>query len=132
MPAPNIRVVLCHAHRGLRTGLQMLLDATDGIEVVAAAAEGRAGVEAATRLAPDVVLMDLAMPPIDATSVTQRIAALRPRTRVLVMTGFPHPARIRAVMEAGASGWVLKEASPTALVSAVRAAAEPAGATAED
>jgi DNA-binding NarL/FixJ family response regulator len=132
MPAPNIRVVLCHAHRGLRTGLHMLLDATDGIEVVAAAEEGGAGVEAAARFAPDVVLMDLAMPRIDATAVTERIAALRPRTRVLIVTGFPHPARIRAVMDAGASGWVLKEATPAALVSAVRAVAEPAGAAVDD
>jgi DNA-binding NarL/FixJ family response regulator len=131
MTASNIRVVLCHAHTGLRTGLHHLLEAADGIEVVAAAAEDREGVEAAARLAPDVVLMDLAMPRIDAVAATHRIAALRPGTRVLILTAFPHPARIRAALEAGATGWVLKEASPNALVSAVRAAAErttPAGA----
>src|SRR3954465_6971014 len=130
MSASNIRVVLCHAHAGLRTGLHHLLESADGIEVVAAAAEDREGVEAAERLAPDVVLMDLAMPRIDAVAATHRIAALRPGTRVLILTAFPHPARIRAVLDAGATGWVLKDASPNALVSAVRAAAErtPAGA----
>src|SRR3954449_8548640 len=128
MSASNIRVVLCHAHAGLRTGLHHLLESADGIEVVAAAAEDREGVEAAERLAPDVVLMDLAMPRIDAVAATHRIAALRPGTRVLILTAFPPPARIRAALEAGASGWVLKEASPNALVSAVRAAAEGEGA----
>src|SRR5690242_13094551 len=108
MTTPNIRVVLCHAHPGLRTGLHRLLDAVDGIEVVAAAAEGREGVDAAARLAPDVVLMDLAMPRIDAVAATLRIAAVRPATHVLVLTAFPHPARIRAVIAAGATGWILK------------------------
>src|SRR3954468_22265694 len=124
MSASNIRVVLCHAHAGLRTGLHHLLESADGIEVVAAAAEDREGVEAAERLAPDVVLMDLAMPRLDAGEATHRLAALRPGARVLILPAFPHPARIRAALEAGASGWVLKEASPNALVSAVRPAAE--------
>jgi DNA-binding NarL/FixJ family response regulator len=127
MTASNIRVVLCHAHAGLRTGLHALLDAADGIEVVAAAAEGGEAVEAAARLAPDVVLMDLAMPRIDAVAATHRIAASHPRTRVLVLTAFPHPARIRDAIEAGASGYVLKEAAPGALVAAVRAVAEETG-----
>ena len=132
MNATNIRVVLCHAHAGLRTGLQHLLDAADGIEVVAAAAEGGEGVEAAARLSPDVVLMDLAMPRIDAVAATQRIAALRPATRVLILTAFPHPVRIRDALAAGASGYVLKEATPGALLSAVRAAAQRPGAPTED
>jgi DNA-binding NarL/FixJ family response regulator len=127
MTATNIRVVLCHAHAGLRTGLQHVLEAADGIEVVAAAAEGGEGVAAAARLAPDVVLMDLAMPRIDAVGVTHRIAAMEPRTRVLILTGFPHVERIRAAMEAGASGYVLKEATSGALVAAVRAVAEETG-----
>jgi DNA-binding NarL/FixJ family response regulator len=128
MTASNIRVVLCHAHAGLRTGLQHLLDAADGIEVVGAAADTGDGVEVAARLAPDVVLIDLAMPSIDAVAATHRIAAMRPRTRVLIVTGFPHPARIRDAMQAGASGYVLKEATPGALVAAVRTVAEGTGA----
>jgi DNA-binding NarL/FixJ family response regulator len=127
MTAPNIRVVLCHAHAGLRTGLQHLLDAADGIEVVAAAADGGEGVEAAARLAPDVVLMDLAMPRIDAVAATHRIAATSSCTRVLILTAFPQPSRIRDAIEAGASGYVLKEAAPGALVAAVRAVAEETG-----
>jgi DNA-binding NarL/FixJ family response regulator len=125
MTTANIRVLLCHDHAGLRTGLKRLLDAADGIEVVATTAEGGEGVAAAARMRPDVVLMDLAMPRIDAVVATRRIAALTPPSRVLIVTGFPQPQRIRAAIEAGASGYVLKEATPLELVSAVRAAAEP-------
>ena len=125
MTTANIRVLLCHDHAGLRTGLKRLLDAADGIEVVATTAEGGEGVAATARMRPDVVLMDLAMPRIDAVVATRRIAALTPPSRVLIVTGFPQPQRIRAAIEAGASGYVLKEATPLELVSAVRAAADP-------
>jgi DNA-binding NarL/FixJ family response regulator len=126
MNAANIRVVLCHDHAVLRAGLKRLLDAAEGIEVVATADEGGDGVEAAARLRPDVVLMDLAMPWIDAVAATRRIAALAPPSHVLLLTAFPQPARIRDAMDAGASGYVLKDAAPPELVSAVRAAARQA------
>jgi DNA-binding NarL/FixJ family response regulator len=119
----NIRVLLCHDHAVLRTGLQSLFDAAEDIEVVATAGEGEQGVDAARRLHPDVVLMDLAMPRIDTVGATRAIAALTPPTRVLVLTGFPEAGRIRAVLEAGASGYVLKDATPPELLSAVRAVA---------
>jgi DNA-binding NarL/FixJ family response regulator len=124
MTTSNIRVLLCHDHAVLRTGLERLLGAAEGIEVVASVGDGDEGVAATTRLRPDVVLMDLAMPRIDAAATTRRIAALAPASHVLVLTGFPHPDRVRAAMDAGATGVVLKEATPRALVSAVRAAAD--------
>ena len=119
----NIRLVLCHDHVVLRTGLERLFDAAEGIEVVATAGEGDEGVDAARRLHPDVVLMDLAMPRIDTVGATRAIAALTPPSRVLVLTGFPEAGRIRAVLEAGASGYVLKDATPPELLSAVRTVA---------
>ena len=124
MTTANIRVVLCHDHVGLRTGLERLLGAARGIEVVATAGEGGEGVAATARTRPAVVLMDLAMPRIDAVVATRRIAALEPPSRVLILTGFPHPQRIREAMDAGASGFVLKDATPQEFVSAVRAPAE--------
>ena len=123
MTAANIRVLLCHDHEVLRSGLASLLGAAEGFEVVATAAEGVEGVEATVRTHPDVVLMDLGMPKIDALDVTRQIAALTPPSSVLLLTGFPHRERIRAALEAGASGWVLKDATPPELLSAVRAAA---------
>jgi DNA-binding NarL/FixJ family response regulator len=123
MTISNIRVLLCHDHAVLRSGLERLLGAADGIEVVASVSDGDEGVAATTRLHPDVVLMDLAMPRVNAVATTRRIAAVAPRSHVLVLTGFPHPERVREAMDAGATGVVLKEATPLALVSAVRAAA---------
>jgi DNA-binding NarL/FixJ family response regulator len=122
--ASDIRILLCHRHAGLRAGLERLLSASHGFEVVASVDSGDEGVAATSLLHPDVVLMDLAMPRIDAPMTMRRIAALEPRCRVVVLTGFPHADRIHAAMAAGASGFVLKEASPGALLSAVRAAAE--------
>ena len=123
MLGSDIRVLLCHRHAGLRAGLEHLLRSSEGFEVVASVDDGDEGVAATSLLHPDVVLMDLAMPRIDTAMTTRRIAALAPRSRVLVLTGFPHPDRIRAAMAAGASGFVLKEASPETLLSAVRAVA---------
>jgi DNA-binding NarL/FixJ family response regulator len=122
----TIRVVLCHEHAVLRMGLKRLLETTGGIDVVATAAEGDEGVAATVRLRPDVVVMDLAMPRIDAVAATRRITTLAPPSQVLILTAFPHPARIRDAKAAGASGYVLKDATPRELVSAVRAAAHPA------
>jgi DNA-binding NarL/FixJ family response regulator len=121
--ASDIRVLLCHGSAGLRAGLEHLLSSSDGFEVVASVDDGDEGVAATSLLHPDVVLMDLAMPRIDTAMTTRRIRALEPPSRVLVLTGFPHPDRIRAAIAAGASGFILKEASPDALLSAVRAAA---------
>jgi DNA-binding NarL/FixJ family response regulator len=121
--ASDIRVLLCHGHAGLRAGLEHLLSTSDGFEVVASVEDGDEGVAATSLLHPDVVLMDLAMPRIDTAMTTRRIRALEPPSRVLVLTGFPRPDRIRAAIAAGASGFILKEASPDALLSAVRAAA---------
>jgi DNA-binding NarL/FixJ family response regulator len=124
MRTANIRVLLCHNSPALRLGLKRLLDAADGIEVVATAAEGGEGVQATARLRPDVVLMDLAMPRIDAVTATRRIRALAPHSEVLVLTGFPQRTRIRDAMQAGATGCVLKDAPPRELLVAIRAVAE--------
>jgi DNA-binding NarL/FixJ family response regulator len=132
MSTAHIRVVLCHEHAAVRLGLERLLDAVEGIEVVATAAEAQQGVEATTRLRPDVVLVDLSMPHVDGVTATRRITARAPRSSVLVLTAFPHPARIRDAMRAGASGYVLKEATPRQLVSSIRAAADRGTAGAGD
>jgi DNA-binding NarL/FixJ family response regulator len=124
MSTADIRVVLCHERAAVRVGLKRLLDAVEGIEVVATAAEAEQGVQAATGLRPDVVLLDLSMPHVDGVTATRRITARAPRSSVLVLTAFPHPARIRDAMRAGASGYVLKEATPRQLVCSIRAAAD--------
>jgi DNA-binding NarL/FixJ family response regulator len=118
-----IRVVLCDDHVMVREGLKRVIDGVDGIEVVASASDGAEGVEATVRLRPDVVLMDLAMPGVDGVEATRRIAAQAPGSRVVVLTSFAEQAQVLDAIDAGATGYVLKDASVDEVVRAVHAAA---------
>src|SRR5690242_17996422 len=119
----SIRVLLCDDHAVVREGLARLLDSTDGIEVVGTAADGEQAIAAATALRPDVVLMDLAMPNLDGVAATRRIAAQSPDARVVVLTSFSDNARIHDALDAGARGYLLKDAEASEVVRAIRAAA---------
>jgi DNA-binding NarL/FixJ family response regulator len=123
--APNgsIRVLLCDDHAVVREGLARLLESTEGIEVVGTAADGAEGVAAAIALRPDVVLMDLAMPNLDGVAATRRIAAEAPDARVVVLTSFSDNSRIHDALDAGARGYLLKDAEASEVVRAIRAAA---------
>ena len=118
-----IRVLIAEDHGVVRAGLvQLLLNARD-IEVVGAASGGREAVTLATSMRPDVVLMDLAMPDLDGIAATKAIHATAPGVRVVILTSFFDPARVLSALDAGASGYLLKESDPDELYRAVRAAA---------
>jgi DNA-binding NarL/FixJ family response regulator len=116
-----IRVVLVDDQALVRTGFRLILEAEDGIEVVAEAADGGAGVEAALHLRPDVVLMDIQMPGIDGLEATRRLTA--EELTVVVLTTFERDDYILEAVRAGASGFLVKNAPPEELVAAVRVAA---------
>jgi DNA-binding NarL/FixJ family response regulator len=120
---PAIRVVLCDDHVMVLEGLKRVIEGVDEIEVVATAADGEAGVEATVRTRPDVVLMDLAMPKLDGVQATRRIAAEAPDTAVVVLTSFAENARVLEALDAGATGYILKDAAARDLVRAIHAAA---------
>ncbi len=120
---PRVRVLLCDDHSMIREGVTRLLSGDDGIEVVGAAADGEEGLELALSLHPDVVLMDLAMPGVDGVEATRRITSALPGTRVVVLTSFGEDARVRDAIDAGAVGFMLKDADAHDLVRAVLAAA---------
>src|SRR5262249_34328207 len=101
-----------------------LLANYDDIEVVATAADGRGAIDAATSEQPDVVLMDLAMPLLDGVEATRMIGENVPTARVVVLTAFSETDRILEAVEAGAVGYLLKDAEPEELVRGIRAAAE--------
>jgi DNA-binding NarL/FixJ family response regulator len=122
-PGPPIRVLLCDDHAVVREGLARLLESTDGIEVVGSAADGEQGVAAAVQLHPDVILMDLAMPNLDGVGATRRISTEAPNAQVVVLTSFSDSARIHEALDAGARGYLLKDAEATEVVRAIRAAA---------
>ena len=119
---PVIRVLVVDDHRVVRSGLELLLGSADGIEVVGTADNGAEAVAQVGPTAPDVVLMDLSMPEMDGVEATRRITADHPDVRVLVLTSLGEQSKVRAAVEAGASGYLLKDSEPDALVNAVRAA----------
>jgi DNA-binding NarL/FixJ family response regulator len=118
-----IGVLIADDHGVIRDGLSRLLDASDGIEVRGVAADGEEAVARAAELAPDVVLMDLDMPGIDGIEATRRITANGAAPAVLVLTSFSDQPRILGAIEAGAVGYLLKDASADDVVAGIRAAA---------
>jgi DNA-binding NarL/FixJ family response regulator len=106
----------------VRRGLEQLLATAPDIEVVAAAANGTEAVDLSATHGPDVVLMDLEMPEVDGIEATRRICAAG-RSRVVVLTSFSDSERILAALDAGAVGYLLKDAEPDELLRGVRAAA---------
>jgi DNA-binding NarL/FixJ family response regulator len=119
-----IRVALADDHGILRDGLASVIAAQPDMEVVATAANGAEAVAICRSLAPDVVLMDLEMPVMDGIEATRRIVAEAPGTAVLVLTSFSDRQRITGALDAGAIGYLLKDASADEVVRGVRIAAE--------
>ncbi|NEE00670.1 response regulator transcription factor [Phytoactinopolyspora halotolerans] len=116
-------MLLVDDHPVVRTGLAGMLTAEADLDVVGEAANGEEAVAMSRRLAPDVVLMDLRMPKMDGATATAQIVADQPGTRVLVLTTYDTDADIVRAVEAGATGYLLKDTPRTALADAVRAAA---------
>ena len=123
-PRPRpIRILLVDDHAMVRRGMRDFLALHDDLEVVGEAADGAEAVEQAAELRPDIVVMDLLMPGVDGIEATARIRAANPRIEVIAITSFIEEARVVAALEAGASGFLLKDAEADELAAAIRAAA---------
>jgi DNA-binding NarL/FixJ family response regulator len=121
--APSIRLVLADDHPVVREGLRGMLAAEPDLEVVGEAGDGREAVRAVLASRPDVVLMDLRMPVLDGVAAIVELARVAPEVRVLVLTTYDTDADILRAVEAGATGYLLKDAPRATLAEAVRAAA---------
>ena len=117
------RVVLVDDHEIVRIGIAQVLNTTDGIDVVGAAADGAEAIAVVEATRPDVVLMDLSMPHVDGIQAIRRLARSAPETHIVALTSFCERERILAALDAGAIGYLLKDAEPDELVKGVRAAA---------
>jgi two-component system, NarL family, response regulator LiaR len=117
-----IRVLIADDHAVVRQGLRTYLELQDDLEVVGEAGDGEQAVAAAERLAPDVVLLDLAMPRLDGVAALQRLRERAPAARVIVLTSFGADDRLFAALRAGAAGFLLKDTEPPDLVRAIRSA----------
>jgi DNA-binding NarL/FixJ family response regulator len=118
-----IRVALVDDQAIVRAGLARILSPADGFEVVAECPDGRHAVEELPAVRPDVVLMDIRMPALDGVAATKHLRALEEPLDVLVLTTFGEDEVLWGAIEAGASGFVLKDSSAEDLIAAVRAVA---------
>ena len=121
--APSrIRVLIVDDHAMVRRGMRDFLDLHDDLEVVGEASDGLEALESAAVLLPDVVVMDLLMPRMDGIAATAELKARHPTIEVVVITSFIEEDRITAAIEAGASGFLLKDAEADDLAGAIRSA----------
>jgi len=116
----KIRVLLCDDHNIVRAGLKCLLETSDEVEVVGEAANGHECVREAKRLRPDLVVLDLAMPLLNGMEAARRISKDIARTRVLVVSSYSDDAHVVRMLEAGVSGYVLKQNAAAELLEAVK------------
>jgi DNA-binding NarL/FixJ family response regulator len=117
-----IRLLLVDDHAVVREGLRAFLQLQDGFEIVGEAADGEEAVAAAERLHPDVILMDLVMPRLDGVGAMRQLRERAPQSRVLVLTSFLDDERLLPAIQAGAAGYLLKNAEPAELARAIRVA----------
>lgn len=117
----KITVLIVDDHAMVRQGLRTFLELQDDIEVVGEASNGAEAVEQTRQLLPDVVLMDLVMPEMDGIAATRQICAFHPGAKVIALTSFAEDDKVFPAIKAGASGYLLKDVSPSDLVDAVRA-----------
>ncbi|MGC1570058.1 MAG: response regulator transcription factor [Trebonia sp.] len=118
-----IRVLLVDDQSLLRMGFRLILEAEPDIEVVGEAGDGATGASMASSLHPDVVLMDVRMPGTDGIAATRLITAAEPATKILILTTFDLDEYVFAGLKAGASGFLLKDAPPAELLTAIRTVA---------
>ena len=119
----TVRVAIADDHRVVRVGLEQLLGTFDDVDLVGSADGGGTAVSLCAAHQPDVLLLDLAMPDLDGIQVTQRLASVAPETKVVLFTSFSDRDGIEAALDAGAVGYLLKDAEPEEIHSAIRAAA---------
>ena len=118
----RIRVLIVDDHAMVRRGMRDFLDLHDDLEVVGEASDGLEALDLTAALLPDVVVMDLLMPRMDGIAATAELKARHPSIEVVVITSFIEEDRITAAIEAGASGFLLKDAEADDLAGAIRAA----------
>lgn len=119
-PMVPIRLLIADDQALVRGALGALLDLEPDLQVQGLAADGAEALRLAEELQPDVCLMDIQMPRVDGVEATMRICAVSPQTRVLVVTTFARPGYLRAALDAGASGFVVKDTPAEELAAAVR------------
>jgi DNA-binding NarL/FixJ family response regulator len=120
----SIRILIADDHQMLREGLRAILERHENVEVVGEAGDGRTAVEMARALVPDVVAMDISMPDLNGVDATRQIKTENPAVKVIALSRHSNARYVRGMLEAGASGYVLKSGAYDELRRAVEAVSE--------
>ncbi|NMC54275.1 MAG: response regulator transcription factor [Chloroflexi bacterium] len=120
----KIQLLIADDHRVVREGLKAFIAPTPGLEIIGEASNGAEAVELASRLKPDVVLLDLMMSGMDGIEATQQIRQNNPNARVVIITSFMEEDRVIHAVKAGAAGYLLKDSSPLEIENAIREVAK--------
>jgi len=119
----KIKILIADDHTLMRAGLATFLSITEDFEVIGEAADGMEVIEAAKKLKPDVILMDISMPTLGGLEATLEIKKINPAIKILVLTQYDDTLYVRRFLKAGASGFILKKAVTTDLITAINAVA---------
>lgn len=119
----KIRVLLADDHGTVREGLRLIIDAQQDMEIICEVGDGRAAVEKANELRPDVVVMDVSMPKLNGLKATQKLKQCCPEVQVVALTRHKDDGYLQQLLRSGASGYVLKQSTSTSLLQAIRAVA---------
>jgi two-component system, NarL family, response regulator NreC len=121
--ATPLRILLADDHVTVRHGLKLLIESQPDMKVIAEASDGKAAMQQATALKPDVVVMDISMPGMNGLVATRALKQEQPRMIIVTLTRHGDDAYLQELLRAGVSGYVLKQSAPTELLQAIRAAA---------
>jgi DNA-binding NarL/FixJ family response regulator len=119
----KLRILLAEDHETIRDGLKLLLNSQSDMEVVGEADNGRAALHLAEQFLPDVVVMDISMPELNGLQATKKLKEKCPRVKVLILTRHAEPVYLQELLQAGASGYVLKQSKSEELIRAILAVA---------
>jgi two-component system response regulator NreC len=120
---PEIRVLIAEDHETVREGLKLIVDAQEDMQVCGEAGNGRDAVRLAQELKPDVLLMDISMPELNGLTAAAKLKRIAPEIKILTLTRHTDEAYLQELLQAGVSGYVLKQSSASELVRALRAVA---------
>lgn len=115
----KLRIILAEDHETVREGLKMIVNAQPDMEVIGEAGNGSAAIKLARELAPDIVVMDISMPELNGLKATKKLKQLCPNIKILTLTRHTDDAYLQQLIQAGSSGYVLKQSSPTELIRAI-------------
>ena len=114
------RILIVDDHPTLREGLRSLLSSQDVFDIVGEAGDGLEAVALVDKLRPDLVLMDISMPRMDGIAATREIKGKRPETKILIFSVYKTPEYLKAAIEAGADGYILKDSPRTKLILSIK------------